>query len=115
MTNLKAPPEYWSLSPDEKDKLTNGCGPAGWKGNLIPDDLLGVSIKEPCNIHDFRYSNGGNESDRKVADREFLENMLEVVETESHDFFLKQARRRLALDYYCVVRDSGEEYFIFTH
>jgi hypothetical protein len=42
---LKAPDEYWNLTPGEKANLTNGCGPKAIEP-LIPDSILGLSIEE---------------------------------------------------------------------
>jgi hypothetical protein len=42
---LKAPDEYWNLTPAEKANLTNGCGPKAIEP-LIPDSILGLSIEE---------------------------------------------------------------------
>ncbi|HBA73493.1 MAG TPA: hypothetical protein DCZ63_15260 [Geobacter sp.] len=111
--NLLAPPEYFALTPEAKADICNGCGPLGWKGMLVPDDLLGADITEPCNVHDYRYHCGGEEADRFVADREFLSNMLNVAESDSFDSALEEVRRELALRYYCAVRDHGRSYFSF--
>jgi hypothetical protein len=109
---LSAPPEYWSLTPEAKAEICNGCGPAGWKGMLIPDHLLGAVITEPCNIHDWRYATGQTEEDRLLGDLEFHTNMLIVVESERNDDnLLTEARRELALRYYATVRDSGKPFF----
>ena len=109
--NLKAPPEYWNLTPEAKEEMTNGCGPGGWKGMLIPDNLLGADITGPCCIHDYRYLTGATEEDRLAADLEFHTNMLIVIEAERNDDLLTEARRELALRYYAAVRDHGRTYF----
>lgn len=111
MIKLQAPEEYWQLSPVALAELTNGCGPSGWRGMLIPDNLLGRDISIPCRIHDYRYVVGGDEDDRKIADREFNYNMLEEIEDVEDDFTLTEARRELALRYYSAVRNHGKPYF----
>jgi hypothetical protein len=42
---LIAPEEYWQLTPEQKDELTNGCGPKSIEA-LIPDSILGLNIEE---------------------------------------------------------------------
>ena len=109
---LTAPLKYWELSPAAIEELTNGCGPAGWKGKLIPDNLLGTDISEPCRIHDFFYLIGKEEDDRLCADLNFQINMLICIEADhADDIVLTRTRRELALIYYSAVRDHGEQYF----
>lgn len=107
---LFAPAAYWSLSPDARAEL-NGCGPAGWKGKLIPDHILLVSIKPACDIHDYMYAVGRTEADREEADRVFLNNILRIIEEKSQNWFTRMIRRRLALHYYAAVRDFGAIFF----
>jgi hypothetical protein len=40
---LLAPDEYWELTPEQKDEVTNGCGPKAIE-KLIPDSIFGLSI-----------------------------------------------------------------------
>jgi hypothetical protein len=109
---LYAPAEYWKLSQSALQEICNGCGPAeGWKQKYIPDHILWISIKEACDIHDYMYHIGQTNTDREEADRVFLNNMLRIVEAESRFWLLRLLRRRLALDYYCAVRDFGAPYF----
>ena len=42
---LKAPPEYWALTDDEREAIGNGCGPKG-AGFLVPDTVWGLSVRE---------------------------------------------------------------------
>ena len=107
---LYAPADYWDILPTVRRKIVNGCGPSGWKGKYIPDNLLFLSIKEACDIHDWMYWARKTEADREEADRVFLNNMLRIVEAESN-FATRFIRRRLALHYYSVVRDFGALYF----
>lgn len=108
---LFAPVGYWAMSPSARAELTNGCGPAGWKGRYIPDHLLWVSIQAACDIHDWMYRVGQTEADREEADRVFLNNMLRIVEARSTNWLTRDLRRRLALRYYATVRDHGAVYF----
>jgi hypothetical protein len=45
MVELRAPKEYWELTPEQMDELTNGCGPKSVE-TLIPDKVWGLSIEE---------------------------------------------------------------------
>jgi len=108
---LSAPPEFWSLSPAAREEICNGCGPGGWKGMLVPDNLLGCDIHEACDIHDYRYAVGTTEEERLAADLEFLANMMICIEADHKELLLTITRRELALDYYCAVRGHGNNYF----
>jgi hypothetical protein len=108
---LYAPAAYWQLSPAALAEIVNGCGPTGWKGDLIPDHLLWVKIADACDIHDYMYLVGKTEADREEADRVFLNNMLRIAEAFSANVFTRYGRRKLALHYYSVVRDYGGPYF----
>ena len=37
---------------EEFKRITNGCGPEGWKIDIVPDTIYGLSIREECNNHD---------------------------------------------------------------
>jgi len=37
---------------EEFERMTNGCGPGGWKYDIVPDKIYGLSIKYDCNNHD---------------------------------------------------------------
>lgn len=89
------------------DKGTNGCGPDGNLGKLIPDGLLGVSIEKACNLHDEQYSIGGRDSKRKKADDLFLKNILLQVEAKGGSILIKGVRKALAYTYYYSVRIFG--------
>lgn len=105
-TALFAPEEFWKLTPAALASIVNGCGPAGWKVKLIPNHLLGLSIKKACDIHDFMYYMGKTQADKDEADRVFKNNMLRIIEADSCRL-LKPIRRRLAKGYYEAVHDFG--------
>ena len=42
---LRAPDEYWELTPEQKAELTNGCGNKAIEA-FIPDKILGLDIEE---------------------------------------------------------------------
>ncbi len=90
----------------EVAEASNGCGPSGWRVDLVPDNLLGVDIASACDIHDWMYEEG---EDRQEADEVFLKNMLELVNAKGG--WLRCFRRMLARFYYRVVAKSGAEYF----
>lgn len=33
-------------------RITNGCGASGWKVDIVPDTIYGLSIRYECNNHD---------------------------------------------------------------
>jgi hypothetical protein len=103
---LYAPPLYWSLSPEGKADICNGCGTKGltW---LIPDTMYGLDISEACNIHDFMYVTGIDEEDRTEADRVFKNNLLRIIEAKTKWAIIKILRRRRAVTYYQAVRMFG--------
>ena len=106
MTKLYAPEAYWQLSPAAHKAICNGCGTAGWKGKIIPDHLLWLSVRRACDIHDYMYHVGITLEDKEEADRVFLNNMLRIVEAESI-WFLRRWRRHLAISYYGAIKDFG--------
>jgi len=111
MAKLYALKVYWKYSRKRIEELTNGCGPAGWKGWFIPDSILGVNIKEACNIHDFMYLVGESERDREKADRVFRNNMLRIVMEASKTRLTRWLRRKFVERYYKTVRSAGGTYF----
>ena len=100
---------------DREKYLNGGCGPQGWKLDLVPDSLLGINIKECCRIHDAMYSLGvhgigidGSEDHRGECDRVFLNNMIRTVNHRRWQLpFLKRARLWLARRYYLAVHVYG--------
>ncbi len=100
---LKAPDEYYNLTPDQKADICNGCGPSGY-GFLVPDKfrLIGIDFNPACQIHDFCYHIG---MPKKEADNLFLENMLTIAETAHFGF--KQTANRMAFIYYLAVKNGG--------
>ena len=90
---------------------TNGCGPKGFLGRLIPDRLFGVSFHSACYFHDERYSKGGNHHDRKLADQLFLNDMLLSIDKRGGIFLAKNIRKLGAYFYYLGVRLFGSLLF----
>lgn len=109
---LAASSEFWKLLPAAIAEISHGCGPgSGWKEDLIPDSILGVSILPACIVHDCEYFLGMTAQDKELADINFLENMLHIVAAESRFFAMKWIRRRIVFDYYSAVVDGGAEAF----
>jgi len=101
-----APESYWLASREVRDQVTNGCGPKGWKVDLVPDTIWGLSIKEECQIHDWEYAVAPPTIEAKdSADRTFLNNILRKVEYVGG--WLKWLRRRRAVTYYETVHLFG--------
>ncbi len=108
--SLCASEQYWRLKREQPailKKIVNGCGVGGWKGKLIPDTILLLSIKEACNIHDFDYHTGLTLEEKKLADRKFLNNMMRIIEAGGGPEFLKRWRRTRATEYYLAVKYVG--------
>ena len=95
-------------------KYNNGCGPVGWKGNLIPDTIYTISIKEACKIHDFEYEVGSNLKHKKEADIRFRKNLNRTVKAKSkgwNKIFLPLKYARVWI-YYISVKRAGKEAFL---
>ena len=101
---LEIPPEILDISPDEKAKDINGCGP-----KPINDRK---SFFEPaCEIHDIEYSPpfAGSSKHRRDTDKRFLHNMLELVqELPWHQKLLRKAQ---AYFFYGCVRVFGTFFY----
>ena len=108
MVELYAPLAFHDMTDDERSTCCNGCGAAG-KGYLVPDSMYGLSVTEPCNIHDWQYAHGSTIADKEEADRVFLNNCLRLINDSSK--WLRWLRRRRALKYYWVVKNFGGSAF----
>ena len=89
----------------------NGCGTSGWKGDLVPDNLAGIDISEPCRIHDYMYEQGGTERDKEHADLIFLHNMITQIENLDTWYTNEDKALRLACVYYTAVVKFGKKHF----
>ena len=107
------PDSYKEASNEKKKKICNGCGPGGWKFDLVPDTMYGLSITEACNVHDWMYYEGDTTDDKKRADRILLENILLLIDnnySKSNSWWkglIRWLRRRRAYKYYEAVADFG--------
>lgn len=110
---LEAPQSYLDASPEVVKQVVNGCGPGGWKFDIIPDTILGLSIKEACNIHDWEYTVGLTIHDKERADKRFRKNCMTLV-WNAKGFWAKVLRRHRELrvdEYYLAVRICGDSAF----
>ena len=107
MNNLYYPENYLMVPDDICRETCNGCGSRD--GINVPDSLLGVSILEACNVHDFMYDEGKTNDDKQFADEKFLFNMYELI--AEADWFLEIQRRVLAKWYYYAVKFFGKKAF----
>ena len=104
---LFAPEAYWNAPRAEIDRIAGGCGPGRIGDKLIPDSLLGASIKEACRIHDYMYHVGATVEDKKEADRVFLNNMLRIIFAGAKFFALRYPRIFMAYVFYRMVKEFG--------
>jgi hypothetical protein len=74
--------------------------------------MWGLCVTEACNIHDHRYSVGGVEHDRTIADNEFRLNLRIIVRRGSAWFkALRYIRVQL---YYSAVINLGWSSFAYN-
>lgn len=78
---LLAPEAYRAASRAEIEARTNGCGPQGWRGDIVADldSLAGLDISEPCRVHDWMYGIGGTFEERLTADIMLYLNIAALV------------------------------------
>jgi len=107
--DLIAPESYRLASQADRAAVVNGCGPGGWRVDLIPDHLCGLCITEPCNIHDWMYGEGGDETKRLEDDITLLLNILITV--LEHGGPLEPLRLAGAVIFYRSVRECGAAFF----
>ncbi len=110
---LSAPDSYRRALPEVVATIVNGCGPGGWKVDLVPDNLLGLDISEPCDIHNWRYEEGETEEDKRVGDLELRGNLIATINHEHDwdDMVLRPHRYLLAYEYYEAVHLFGDSAF----
>jgi len=89
---------------------SHGCGPGSGPGDwLVPDRLLGLSIKPACGGHDWEYEHTASWEARKQADKRLLDNMVAIVLNRGG--WLKTPRMWLAWRYYQAVRTFGGPFY----
>lgn len=107
-----------SNHPDFEEWIKNNhcsCGAENARFDFVPDTIYGLSIKEACCRHDHRYTIGGNKEDKESADREFLSNMLYLIDHNEKWYYPTFLARRRAMDYFEAVVRAGNSSFNFTN
>ena len=99
--------KYRDLTPEQKDKICNGCGGKG--GFINPPEFL---FHASCNKHDSLYSIGGSEEDREEADKTFYKLMKLDISKEPNRF-KRYYYSAWAYTYYKAVRKFGYEFFSY--
>jgi len=100
---LYAPADYLNASEAVRHQIVNGCGPGGWKIDLVPDTIWGLSIHAACDIHDWQYTLGTTINDKLEADRILLNNIIRLIDAAGGCWLLRKLRRLAALRYYNAV------------
>jgi len=88
------------------DYKSNGCG-SGWSAKIIPNTIYGVDIKPACRLHDWSYQAGATIQHKEQADREFLNNMLRLVNAKDAWYYPTRLARWRAKHYYDAVVNFG--------
>jgi len=102
---LIAPDTYWKANKKEKENFTNGCGYSGVLGHLVPDSILGLNVENICNVHDWMYRKTPKQKEK--ADKIFLKNLLNKIDEQASNKFLKILRKGIAHVYYFAVKMLG--------
>jgi len=95
----------------------NGCGPAVWKGVLVPDRpptlLWLVSFEKACNLHDILYGIGGGWVAKLFADLYFRRQMEDACRSKLRFTWMLGLRwgERTAELYYHAVSKYGDAFF----
>lgn len=100
-------PSWWdSIPEDDRRRVMNGCGPAGWKASYIPDTIWGVDVSTACDVHDCEYAYGNS---RSSADARFLANLCLIC--ADHGGLLTPLRILRAFTFFTAVRVFGAPYY----
>ena len=110
------PDWFWLLTKEEIKAKSNGCGPGGWKIDLVPNRIMGVDFTESCDEHDIMYDRGEDEEDKRIADMCLLYNIqYDINQHYPSQGVIGRAKRRLCrqagLGYYMAVDDFGRAAF----
>lgn len=109
MSSFHEPRSYTVATAAERQRVVNGCGPAAWKFDLLPDSILDVNIAEVCNIHDWQYEHGTTEADRLEADDLMLKNMRVAIRRRGG--LIMWWRLLIARIIHRALRRHGAKYF----
>jgi len=108
---LVAPASFWLAAPGRRQNVCNGCGPGGWKWDIVPDTMYGLSVRDACDIHDWMYCHGKTVLDKDNADKVFKANLYQIIEKKTSFWPLKILRRIRACWYYLAVSWLGHAAF----
>lgn len=89
---------------------SNGCGDKA-TAKIVPDTIYGLSIFEACRRHDWAYCIGTTDEDKQIADFEFLQNLLRIINEHEKWYYPHWLARRRAMSYYDAVVRFGEKAF----
>ena len=109
--DIMAPLSFWLATDEDLRSICNGCGPAGWKGKLIPDTIWGLNIRCCCQPHDWMYHWGTTMAEKERADNVFLANIYRYINKHTWFKWLRKLRRHRARIYHLAVVKCGSQYF----
>ena len=92
------------------ERVCDGCG-TGWNEKIVPDTIYGLDIRPACCRHDYAYEVGLTENDKSIADFEFLQNLLILIDNCDKWWYPKWLARRRAITYYDAVLRFGNDAF----
>lgn len=92
------------------DYKSNGCGDSQ-TARIVPDTIYGLPIFEACRLHDWAYHIGRTVEDKQLADFEFLQNILIIVNGCTRWYYPHWLARRRAMTYYDAVLRFGDSAF----
>ena len=106
---------YRRALPEVVASVVNGCGPGGWKYDLVPDTIYGLKVTESCNSHDWDYHMGETDADKAAADLQLLCNLIATIDHAAKRSVagkvLKPLRYQRAFEYYLTVKEFGHDAF----
>lgn len=105
---LQVPTSYRNADQELINQYTGGCGPGKLGDALVPDRIVGESVFLACQVHDWMYNEGETLKDKKIADRVFLVNMLEIIDDGE---LIDHIRINIAFTYFKAVRAGGGSSF----
>ena len=74
---------------EELQLICNGCGSASAKFDFVPDRIWGTYIGHACNVHDWEYEYGTDNSDKEAADRAMRNNTLRLIDIDCAEKWYK--------------------------
>jgi len=108
---LSAPNSFLASDEATLAMITGGCGPGKFGDALVPDTMYGLSIKLACAIHDYEYYIGKTNEDKRIADLNFLGNMMIIINKKTSTPWMKLLRYHRAMTYYTAVAEGGDSFF----